>query len=226
MASRVPVAIRHQEVPKDLVCPICFELPLDPYIVQSCSHVFCKDCFQHSIIRDSKCPMCRCDSTLENLVPLKTENPLSYRIWANIAVKCDRHSEGCGWVGSISTYESHKEHCVGEKKIESNRSLEEEISDLKDRDDELRWVNKRLLKKIKKLEGTVREFEGTICFLEEKISYYKAFTKLLLRVNNDLLKKNIKLKKPEDLTVVHFEISDLKARNKPSKGQQRQFEKN
>ena len=42
---------------------------------------------------------------------LHTKNPLSYRIWSKIAVKCKHQAEGCAWTGSVSDYRSHKQSC-------------------------------------------------------------------------------------------------------------------
>lgn len=104
--------LRPEEVPDDLVCPICLSIPLDPCLLKNCSHVFCKDCIWKSLTQKSRCPVCRCASNAEgDVMYLRTKNPLSYRIWSKIAVKCEHQAEGCAWTGSVSDYRSHKQSC-------------------------------------------------------------------------------------------------------------------
>lgn len=112
------IPLHPAEVPEDFLCPICLALPRDPWTVKRCGHVFCKGCIQQSFSTQEKagwdrsCPICRSDCSREHdLVSLKTESPLSFRIWSKIAVKCEHYDEGCKWTGSISDYESHYKSC-------------------------------------------------------------------------------------------------------------------
>lgn len=123
------IPLHPAEVPEDFLCPICLALPLDPWTVKRCGHVFCKGCIQGSFSaqekagRDRSCPICRSDcSRNHDLVSLKNESPLSFRIWSKIAVKCEHYDEGCKWTGSISDYESHYKSCPCRPKQNNNEN--------------------------------------------------------------------------------------------------------
>jgi len=192
--SRMAVPIRPEEVPKDLVCPVCLELPQDPYTLKPCSHVFCKDCFRSSLDRSPrKCPMCRGYCTREDLVPMKTGSPLSYRIWANIAVKCGQHSEGCGWVGSLSDYQSHAQSCLQEKKIKSIRSLKEENEKLKIENEHIIVVCGELKGEIESLSTTNEKLRSTVLKLKRGRQDLQNTVHKMQRGNQELLKRIVKV---------------------------------
>ena len=110
-SSETVIPIKPEDVPKDLICAICLEVPSTP-VVTNCNHVFCKNCILESHERQKgtkTCPVCRCES--EKVQALEIGSPLAHRIWSCIAVKCEHHSEGCCWTGSIGDYASHKKTC-------------------------------------------------------------------------------------------------------------------
>ncbi len=54
-------------------CCICHEIVRKPAIVLECSHIFCEDCLQEWLDRESTCPLCR------RRTWSKTPIPISYR---------------------------------------------------------------------------------------------------------------------------------------------------
>jgi len=138
-ASGIVVPIQPEDVPKDLICAICLEIPLTP-IVTNCSHVFCQDCIKQSQNHHkgaaNSCPVCRCE--YKTITRLEEGSPLAHRIWSNIPVKCQHHAEGCCWTGSISDYKYHKKVCPRENQCQhtSNNAtaffLKEKIKQLQE----------------------------------------------------------------------------------------------
>jgi hypothetical protein len=150
------IPLRPEEVPNDLICAICLSVPLEPVIVNKCTHVFCEDCiaenFHHQQCngQDESCPVCRVDCTLDDMLMLGDESPLSYRIWSSIAVKCEHHAEGCEWTGSIVDYRSHM--CSCQQTIQQRDRDKEIISSLKKENQQLKVKNKFLDIKNQELE--------------------------------------------------------------------------
>ena len=114
----IVIPLQPEEIHRDLICAICLSLPIDPCVVKSCSHVFCKECITCSLNYQRKkgqsrtCPICQCHCKKKSdVVPLATSNPLAHRIWANIRVKCQFHTIGCDWTGNLSEYQSHRQSC-------------------------------------------------------------------------------------------------------------------
>ena len=112
------IPVKPGEVSKSLVCSICLEVPDEPTILKSCSHVFCKGCIHRSITDDNRhynhntCPICRSKIGESDVLPLKS-NPFAYRLWSEIRVRCEHHpTEGCSWIGSLGDYRSHKYSCA------------------------------------------------------------------------------------------------------------------
>ncbi len=124
------IPLNPDNVPKDLVCPICFNVPLKPRILKACSHVFCKDCIKESLFRNQECPVCRCKCK-SNQVLLLEKNGLANRMWANIVVKCGHDADGCKWKGCISDYELHDSVCPKNRLRKEIDSLKKEIKQLK-----------------------------------------------------------------------------------------------
>ena len=138
--------LRTEDVPKDLICPICLLLPKDPWIIKKCSHIFCEDCIKESLRFQRSCPVCRAGCSQRGLFPLREANPLAHRIWSDIVVKCD--AEECHWTGPISNYESHcKKTLCSSYEIsglmeELNNAIEEEINKAIEKKDKLRAITK------------------------------------------------------------------------------------
>ena len=154
------IPLRPNDVPKELICTICLSVPLEPIVMTKCNHVFCKDCITESIYRqecagrDQTCPVCRSDCIDDDLVLLKEESPLSYRIWSNIQVKCEHHTAGCNWIGSISDYRNHK--CSCEKANKQRKRDKELICSLRKQNSLLKAKNEALLVMNKDLERKYR----------------------------------------------------------------------
>ena len=156
--------LRPEEIPKDLICSICLSVPLKPAVVTNCSHVFCEECITETLYhqechgQDGTCPVCRCDISTHNLLPLQEVSPLAYRIWSDISVKCEHYEDGCNWKGSILDYRSHKsvcKHCQDPPK-QSNDEGKEIIHDLRKENEMLKTKNKILTVVNEKLEEKCR----------------------------------------------------------------------
>lgn len=188
----VVLPLRAEKVPQDFICAICLSVPLNPWVVRRCSHVFCKDCIAKCIEVRKECPVCRCDiyqcgwnttrSGFLPLQPLISESPLSHRIWSGIEVKCQDHEEGCGWTGHISDYGSHRKVCTtgkykgehkgGEKdlctdscQIENvNQTRRQLEEEIKHQIEKIRYLKAEYKKTVFKL---IKSFEGVKAYNDE-----------------------------------------------------------
>ena len=137
----VVVPLRSEEVPEAFVCAVCLTVPIDPWVVKECHHVFCKSCIEQCFECQRSCPVCRryCSA---GMAPMRTESPLGHRIWSGIGVKCQHHSEGCGWTGSLSDYKAHTAVCLGRK----SRTLKTNLATVR---------TESLIQKYRKTVGTL-----------------------------------------------------------------------
>lgn len=101
--------VNPNEVPKDFFCAVCLSVPVVPWIVEPCSHIFCRKCISDSLNYKELCPVCQQSCERDQVHPLKTKNCLANRIWSNIVVECRHHTNNCGWTGPIAEYQSHKQ---------------------------------------------------------------------------------------------------------------------
>lgn len=104
-----PTTPSKQEIPGDLKCSICLEVPLRPMITP-CDHLFCDTCIQRALISQDSCPNCRSPCGLFDTRRLKNGS-LLHRVWGGIKVNCSNHDGACPWKGSISDYMKHTEEC-------------------------------------------------------------------------------------------------------------------
>lgn len=110
-----PIVLHPSEVPKDLICSICYCVPLDPVTTPVCEHMFCRGCLQLSVIQNEKvCPMDRLPCTLKDTEMKLTEGSFIHRVWSAVQIQCEfTKSRGCTWTGSIADYTKHgKTDCV------------------------------------------------------------------------------------------------------------------
>ena len=137
--------LRPDEVPNELICAICFSIPLRPKLLP-CEHVFCTLCVHRALETQPSCPTCRtpCD---QNQPKDLSSNPFAFRIWNSIQVKCDQSESGCAWTGAISDLESHRQKCSAGNKTNIDQ---EELG-------RLRQENIRLNDEIKRLKEVNRQ---------------------------------------------------------------------
>ena len=153
--------LKPEDVPKELECPICLSIPLDPRILKPCSHVFCKDCIHSSLSHRHFCPVCRSDCIPEQVVLLKDESSITHRIWSNIPIKCGHHGNGCTWTGAISDYKAHEETCPATcpatEMIRKLRSLERENKRLENETKKSKSVEQKLRAEIQEMRSTLEQ---------------------------------------------------------------------
>jgi len=105
-----PPPLRPEEIPNELKCSICFDIPLKPKLTP-CEHLFCKDCIQQALDVTPSCPNCRTSCNTNQIRHLK-KGTFIYRVWSGCLVKCVKHEGGgCSWTGSIVDFPNHFESC-------------------------------------------------------------------------------------------------------------------
>ena len=101
----LPIALPNQEVPADLQCSICFEVPLAPKLTP-CEHVFCEPCIEAALSSHPTCPNCQTNCTPQQVRTIEGGTRI-HRIWSGVKVECRRYGGTCSWTGSIGEYEMH-----------------------------------------------------------------------------------------------------------------------
>lgn len=160
----------------DLICAVCYEIPLDP-VITPCDHVFCQSCISAYVTLQKECPVDKVFLESDKIKPL---DGILSRIWSNIAVKCP--NEWCSWNGQVGNFRSHIKRChrnprrgqyVDEiRKIKENFKNEKER--LMDEIGHLEWKVRTLEVELSKSRESVKELEASLTAspsLETDISY-------------------------------------------------------
>mmetsp|Transcript_26596 Transcript_26596/g.58285 ORF Transcript_26596/g.58285 Transcript_26596/m.58285 type:complete len:248 (+) Transcript_26596:402-1145(+) len=115
------------------------------------------------------CPVCRQPSVSRDVCHLASFNPLAYRIWSNIAVKCDKHEEGCSWTGSLSDYKSHKSSSCRPNKRRNYQSQrnQERLASLEYENERINEVNRNLRERLETIRIANAELQEKQLVLEE-----------------------------------------------------------
>mmetsp|Transcript_12741 Transcript_12741/g.12400 ORF Transcript_12741/g.12400 Transcript_12741/m.12400 type:complete len:269 (-) Transcript_12741:222-1028(-) len=109
------VIIELSQVPCELICAICHELINNP-VQTPCNHVFCGECITESVSVNRLCPIDRSQLTATKLIPIQFANPILYRIWNKIKLRCPYAvSNTCHWTGSPESFEAHMSACACSK---------------------------------------------------------------------------------------------------------------
>lgn len=150
-ASAVP--IRPEDIPQDLICAICMQLPPEP-VLTPCEHLFCRDCLQQALIGHPTCPVDRTEVTVDQVRHL-SDGSLLQRIWGGIPVKCAHHLSGCAWTGAIADYKSHCETCIHGR----DQSIQRRIEELREENRELRALEEQRDREIDQLRSDLTRAE-------------------------------------------------------------------
>lgn len=76
-------------------------------VISSCGHNFCHLCIQNSLDEEPKCPICREDLALNQLIPsINVEKLIEM-----LEIKCKHHNFECPWVGETSKFPEHLNNC-------------------------------------------------------------------------------------------------------------------
>ena len=115
------------------------------------------------------CPVCRQPSVSLDVCNLAGVNPLAYRIWSNIAVKCDKHEEGCSWTGSLSDYKSHKSASCRQNKRRNDQLQrnQERLDSLEYENERINEVNRNLRERLETIRIANEELQEKQLVLEE-----------------------------------------------------------
>jgi hypothetical protein len=124
--------VEMSRVPEDLLCSICSELCADP-VQTSCNHVFCRACIFSSVPVSGGCPLCRSLLVQGRLQSMSELNPILFRIWDKIKIRCPHAVPNCcEWKGSPADFEAHKVTCqMRPNTADPSTASVAEINDLK-----------------------------------------------------------------------------------------------
>ena len=93
-----------EEVPDELVCPICHLPTRDPQQVVCCGKIYCAYCLGQTKRVINRCPTCR------NSISSFSDQVSSRRI-LGLSVKCPNEKFECPWVGTCGEVERHTAKC-------------------------------------------------------------------------------------------------------------------
>ena len=96
-----------EEVPDNLICPICF-LPLrDPQLLDCCGVKICESCITVVKNQNKPCPHCQEQNYITMLDKQMSREILSLKVY------CELKDDGCDWTGELRDADTHKnEKCV------------------------------------------------------------------------------------------------------------------
>ena len=93
---------------EDYICPLCKGLLLNP-VIDSCSHTFCKDCFEKYYNIKKQCPITKKKLSINDL----THVDVISKSIGKKEMKCKNCNKGCNWIGKVSDIDYHlKNECV------------------------------------------------------------------------------------------------------------------
>jgi hypothetical protein len=96
-------------VSEEFVCHICKDVLKDPLLVDSCEHIFCKDCIHRSIELEEKCPIDKNNVTFKQLrEPIRSFKNLL----AQLQINCEFSSLGCKQTFRLDQIETHTKTCT------------------------------------------------------------------------------------------------------------------
>ena len=86
----------------EFFCPLCKGILNEP-IIDKCSHVFCKACFEKYYNIYKKCPISKNQINIKEITSI---NIIANRINKN-KIKCKNYIKGCDWIGQILDMKNH-----------------------------------------------------------------------------------------------------------------------
>ena len=90
-----------------LTCSICQLATREPRVTD-CGHQFCLECLR-PLIRNGKmtCPLCRKKLKETEIYPSNKDK----REILSLKIRCDKHEEGCNWIGELRKQNEHNQKC-------------------------------------------------------------------------------------------------------------------
>eukprot|EP00475_Leptophrys_vorax_P010209 TRINITY_DN16882_c0_g1_i1.p1 TRINITY_DN16882_c0_g1~~TRINITY_DN16882_c0_g1_i1.p1 ORF type:complete len:463 (-),score=120.96 TRINITY_DN16882_c0_g1_i1:48-1436(-) len=95
----------------DLVCVICANVMVDPTMVTSCQHSYCKECLDEWLQQQTQCPGCR-TGIKETIPDRRAKKQIS-----TLQVRCKNAEYGCSATGELGTapstfWDKHEPLCT------------------------------------------------------------------------------------------------------------------
>ncbi|CAG8499185.1 17974_t:CDS:2 [Funneliformis caledonium] len=100
-----------ESVNSNLICCICQTPFVEPVVIDSCGHTFCKDCITRSLSTRSTCPVDR--SHISNVNELKPAAKIIVNMVNELLVYCPNKNDGCLYQGQRQLLNFHlQEECL------------------------------------------------------------------------------------------------------------------
>jgi len=90
-------------------CFICKDFLQDPFQMQQCKHLACRNCLEPWLARNPSCAVCRRPGS--NIVPLRHTQPLADEFLASCKVLCPNRENGCMTIIPYDKYREHTQEC-------------------------------------------------------------------------------------------------------------------
>lgn len=122
--------VDRSRVPEELFCQVCTELVSGP-VQTATDHIFCRDCLSLALAVQAVCPVTRrpLQDNASDVRPLHLANPVMYRVWSKVRVRCPNTFHGCSWDGGPVDMEQHLQGCrPGGADAETMEGLRRELA--------------------------------------------------------------------------------------------------
>ncbi|CAB4397572.1 unnamed protein product [Rhizophagus irregularis] len=100
-----------ESVNSNLICCVCQTPFVDPVVIESCGHTFCKNCITQALSTRSTCPVDR--SHISNVNELRPAAKIIANMVNELLTYCPNKNDGCPYKGQRQLLITHiKEECL------------------------------------------------------------------------------------------------------------------
>ncbi|XP_065887890.1 TNF receptor-associated factor 4-like [Dysidea avara] len=96
-----------EPIPKEFICPVCYEVFATPFLTSCCGNHFCEACVRRTKTNKDQCPLCQ-TKPIAGIIDKHFQRRINER-----NVFCIRKAEGCAWIGPFCEVDKHCNETTG-----------------------------------------------------------------------------------------------------------------